>query len=120
MQIKGTSIFAQMLTFINKNKFAKIVKEHKGDKHAKKLTCWDQLVSMLFCHLGQAKALREICNGLKSTLGKLSHLGVCTTSVHSTLSYTNANRPYEIYRDTFFALYDTVSHAWSKIGKRKY
>ena len=120
MQIKGTSIFAQMLTFINKNKFAKIVKEYKGDKYAKKLTCWDQLVSMMFCHLGQAKALREICNGLKSTLGKLSHLGVRTTPVHSTLAYANAHRPYEIYRDTFFALYDTVSYAWSKVGKRKF
>lgn len=74
----------------------------------------------MFYHLGQAKALREICNGLKSTLGKLSHLGVRTSPVHSTLAYANAHRPYEIYRDTFFSLYDTVSYAWSKVGKRKF
>ena len=36
---------------------------------------WDQFVAMLFCQLGRAYSLREICGGLASCEGKLAHLG---------------------------------------------
>ena len=61
---------------------------------------------MLFCHLAHADSLREICNGLNSTMGKLKHLGVDRTPKRSTLSYANAKRPAALYRDLFFTLSD--------------
>jgi hypothetical protein len=39
-------------------------------------TCWGQLGAMLFCQLGRAHSLRELCGGLASCEGKLSHLGM--------------------------------------------
>jgi hypothetical protein len=35
---------------------------------------------MLFCQLGHAQSLREICGGLAATEGKLRHLGVALRS----------------------------------------
>jgi hypothetical protein len=55
---------------------------------------------MLFCQIGQAHSLREICGGLASCLGKLRHLGVSSAPRRSTLSYANEHRPWQI--EVFF------------------
>jgi len=57
---------------------------------------------MLFCQLAQAKSLREICGGLACTTGKLRHLGMKEAPNKSTLSYANAHRPWEMFRDLFY------------------
>ncbi len=46
-----------------------------------------QFVAMLFCQLGRAHSLREICGGLRSSEGKLKHLGITALS-RSTLACT--------------------------------
>jgi len=48
---------------------------------------------MLFCQLGGAKSLREICGGLAASEGKLRHLGLPEAPPRSTLSYANEHRP---------------------------
>jgi len=58
--------------------------------------------SLLFCHIGQAKSLREISGGLASAEGKLRHLGVKSALNKSTLSYSNAHRPWQLFRDLFY------------------
>jgi hypothetical protein len=50
---------------------------------------------MLFCQLGGARSLREICGVLAATEGKLKHLGVARAHVWSTLAYANQHRLYE-------------------------
>jgi hypothetical protein len=108
MSIKGTNIFSQIVSHIDKKSFASIVRKHKGERHAKGFSCWEQLVSMLFCHLGKAQTLREICGGLATCMGKLSHLGLAQGPKRSTLSYANKHRPYQIFEETF---YKTLTHA---------
>ncbi len=118
MQTKGTSLFAQMLQYFDRAAFAKVVRQYGGDKAVKGFTTWDQFVSMLFCHLAKAQSLREICGGLKSCLGKLSHLGVRTSPTRSNLSYANSHRSWEIYQGIFFQLLKKVQSEWK--GKRKF
>jgi hypothetical protein len=73
---------------------------------------------MLFCHLGKAQSLREICGGLATCMGKLSHLGLEASPKRSTLSYANEHRPYQIFEETF---YHVLKHAQSSIqGKRTF
>ena len=55
---------------------------------------------MLFCQLGRAHSLREICGGLRSSEGKLKHLGI-TAPNRSTLAYANEHRPWQLYRAVF-------------------
>ena len=101
---RSTSLFSQVLSLIRREKFARHVRDLQGDKSVKKFYCWNQLVSMLFCQLAQAKSLREISQGLACCLGKLRHLGLGEAPARSTLSYANATRPWEIYERTFYDL----------------
>jgi len=107
-----------MLRYFDRVEFAKVVRQYRGDKAIKGFTTWDQCVSMLFCHLAKAQSLREICGGLKSCLGKLSHLGVKTSPTRSNLSYANSHRSWEIYQGLFFQLLNKVQSGWK--GKRKF
>ena len=63
-----------------------------------------QFVAMLFCHLAQARSLREICNGLAASEGKLKHVGVPTAPSRSTLAYANEHRPWQLYETVFHQL----------------
>lgn len=56
---------------------------------------------MLFCQMGAADSLREICGGLATAMGKLVHLGVQRVPKRSTLAYANKHRPWELYRTVF-------------------
>jgi hypothetical protein len=78
------------------------VKKHAAERDAKGLTCWTQFVSMLFCQLGRADSLREICNGLGCCLGRLVHVGITRAPCRSTLSYANEHRPAALFEDLFF------------------
>ena len=71
-----SSLFSQLLTIFSRVDFAAAVRRHKAERAAKGFDCWTQFVAMLFCQLGRAHSLREICGGLASVEGKLSHLGV--------------------------------------------
>ena len=96
-----TSIFSQLLTIFSRADFEKLVREHKADHAAKGFDCWTQFVAMLFCQLGRAHSLREICGGLASVEGKLNHLGVGEAPSRSTLSYANGHRPWQLFEAVF-------------------
>ncbi len=99
------SIFSQLLQLFPRVDFQKAVVATKAERHARGFTCWGQFVAMLFCQLGRAHSLREICGGLASCEGKLSHLGI-ESPKRSTLAYANAHRPWELYQAVFYQLLD--------------
>ncbi|MGA8815085.1 MAG: IS4 family transposase [Candidatus Sulfotelmatobacter sp.] len=99
-----SSVFGQILQIFPKTQFYSAVNETKSEKGAKGFTCWGQFVAMLFCQLGQARSLREICGGLSSCLGKLKHLGINAAPSRSTLSYANEKRPWQLYEKVFYQL----------------
>lgn len=59
---------------------------------------------MLFSHLGQAKSLRKIEEGLPASEGKVRLLGMQQAPGHSTLSYAKQHRPWQIYESLFHLL----------------
>jgi hypothetical protein len=97
------SMFSQILKLFPRTDFQKLVKETRAERHARGFTSWGQFVAMLFCQLGRAHSLREICGGLASCEGKLSHLGITAPS-RSTLSYANEHRPWPLYEAVFHEL----------------
>jgi hypothetical protein len=56
---------------------------------------------MLFCQLGSANSLREICGGLSTAMGRVVHLGMKSAPKRSTLAYANEHRPWELYQRVF-------------------
>src|SRR3989337_1099636 len=112
------SIFNQLLQLFPRVDFQKAVIETKAERHARGFTCWGQLVAMVFCQLGRAHSLREISGGLRSCEGKLKHLGISAPS-HSTLSYANQHRPWELYQLVFLKLFERC-RSQVTVGKRKF
>ena len=102
--MRVSSIFSQMLQLFSRTEFERAVVEHRAERHARGFSCWGQFVAMLFCHLGRAQSLREICGGLAASEGKLRHLGLPDAPKRSTLAYANEHRPWPLYRSVFYQL----------------
>ena len=100
--VRCESLFSQLVALFNRNQFYQLVIKHKAERYSKGFNSWDHFVAMLFCQLAQAKSLREISGGLACCMGKLRHLGMKDAPKKSTLSYANAHRPWEMYRDLFY------------------
>ena len=98
------SMFSQILQLFPRSDFQSLVKDTKAERHARGFSCWNQFVSMMFCQLGRAHSLREICHGLSSCEGKLLHLGIEEAPHRSSLAYANEHRPWELYQKLFFQL----------------
>ena len=95
------SIFSQILQLIPRLEFESAVRKHGAERHARGFSSWGQFIAMLFCQLGHAKSLREICGGLAASEGKLRHLGLPAAPARSTLAYANEHRPWQLYRTVF-------------------
>jgi uncharacterized protein DUF4372/DDE family transposase len=100
--VQVASLFNQLLQHFPRTEFAALVNKHAAERASKGFTCWTQFVSMLFCQLGRADSLREICNGLSCCVGKLTHLGIAQAPPRSTLSYANEHRPAALFEELFF------------------
>jgi hypothetical protein len=57
---------------------------------------------MLFCQLGRADPLREICNGVGCCQGRLVHVGITGPPRRSTLSYANEHHPAALFEELFW------------------
>lgn len=95
------SIFSQLLQLFPRLEFEHVVRAHQAQRHMRGFPSWGQFVAMLFCQLGQAHSLREICGGLAATEGRLKHLGLDGAPKRSTLAYANQHRPWQLYQSLF-------------------
>ena len=99
-----SSIFSRMLHLFSRHEFEQAVREHRAERHARVFTCRGQFAGLLFCHLGGAQSLREICGGLAASEGKPRHLGLPDAPRRSTLACANGHRPWHLYRSVFYQL----------------
>lgn len=100
--LQAASLFNQLLHHFPRTEFAALVKKHAAERGAKGFACWTQFVAMTFCQLAHADSLREICNGLACSEGKLVHLGITQAPNKSTLSYANEHRPASLFEELFY------------------
>src|SRR5260370_5524934 len=91
--LQAASLFNQLLQHFPRMEFAALVKKHLAERAAKGFACWTQFVAMTFCQLAHADSLRDICNGLACSEGKLVHLGITNAPNKSTLSYAQRAPP---------------------------
>ena len=102
------TLFSQIVQKLDGSKFKKLVKARQTDKHQKGFDSWSHLVSMLFCQFANSQSVRDISNGLRSATGNLNHLGMLKAPSKSTLSYQNKNRSWEVFRDYYYVLLDSL------------
>ena len=102
------TLFSQIISKLDRIKFAKLVKARQTDKHQKGYTSWSQLVSMLFCQFAKSSSLRDISNGLRSATGNRNHMGLSIAPSKSTIAYQNKNRDWELFRDYYYELLNSL------------
>ncbi len=72
------------------------------------------MVSMIFMQLSASTSIRDIANGLMSATGNLSHLGITKAPSKSSMSYINKHRSYEVFRDIYFELLESLEPSLAK------
>ena len=63
---KDKYIFAQLVSFLDRSKFNRIVQKYDGDKYVKSFTCWNQLLVMMFAQL--TKSIYDVLQILERNL----------------------------------------------------
>lgn len=102
------TLFSQIIQKLDRSSFNKLVKERQTDKFSKGFSSWTHLISMLFCQFAKSQSVRDISNGLRSATGNLNHLGIEKAPSKSTVSYQNKRRDWELFRDYYYKLLNTL------------
>ena len=110
----GSYIFSQVVDYIPRYQFDKLVAKYRGNWHAKELTCYNQLLHLLFGQITGCTSLRDICLCLEAHKSILYHLGFRNTVNQSSLSRANENRDYRIYEELGIYLISIVRPLFSK------
>lgn len=95
----GRTILAQLLDFIPRYEFNKLVVKYKGNYRVKSFTCWEQFIVMSFAQLTGRESLRDIIVCLNAIPTRLYHSGINSDVRRSTLSEANIKRDWRIYAE---------------------
>ena len=103
----SNSVFHQLLKQLPRQQFQKVVDRHNGDHRVRSLTCWTQLISLMFAQLTERKSLRDLEENFNTNHNQHYHLGVDQVK-RSSLSDANNSRSPTIFMETFFFLLEKV------------
>ena len=113
---KDPFVFSQLVQFLNRSKFNRVVAKYDGDKYVKSYTCWNQLLTMMFGQLSNRKSLRDLIVALEAHAGKVYHLGIGKSVTRSNLSKANEQRDYRIFEEfAFFMIAEARKRRIQKI-----
>lgn len=102
---QGRFIFSQIVDFLPKRKFERIVQEHQDKTMKWQLTYWNQLLVLIFGQLQGCASLRELTDITTAHAKKSFHLGFGPTAVNrSILSKANNLRNYHIFEEFAFCM----------------
>ena len=101
---KEKFVFAQLASFLDRNKFNYIVRKFNGDKYVKHFTCWNQLLALMFGQLSNRESLRDLIVALDAHYSKSYHLGLGKNVSKSSLARANQDRDYRIFEEYAYYL----------------
>ena len=104
-------VFAQLIKFLDNDKFRRIVAKYGGDRYVKHFTCWNQLLVMMFGQLTNRESLRDLIVIIEAHRNKCYHLGFGKHVTKSNLAKANQNRDCRIFEEFAYFL---VAEARSK------
>src|SRR5690625_7400132 len=94
---QGRAVFTQLLDFLPRHTFRRLVARYSGDRRVRRFSCFDQFLAMTFAQLTYRESLRDIEACLGAIPDRLYHLGFRGTVARSTLSDANEQRDWRIY-----------------------
>ena len=104
---KSKYVFAQLVDFLDKDKFRHLVDKYEGNRYVKHFTCWNQLVALMFGQLSNRESLRDLVVALEAHQSKCYHLGLGKNPIaKTTFATANQNRNYRIFEEFAFYMMD--------------
>ena len=104
---KSKYVFAQLVEFLDNDKFRHLVDKYEGNRYVKHFTCWNQLLALMFGQLSNRESLRDLVVALEAHQSKCYHLGLGRNSVaKTTFATANQNRDYRIFEEFAFYMMD--------------
>ena len=101
---KSKYVFAQLVEFLDNDKFRHLVDKYEGNRYVKHFTCWNQLLALMFGQLSNRESLRDLVVALEAHQSKCYHLGLGKNPIaKTTFATANQNRDYRIFEE--FAFY---------------
>ena len=101
---KDKNVFAQLIEFLDNNKFRHLVDKYDGNRYVKHFTCWNQLLAMMFGQLSNRESLRDLIVAFEVHREKQYHLRLGRKPIaKTTFASANQNHDYRIFED--FAFY---------------
>ena len=97
-------VFAQLIEFLDNDKFRRIVSKYGGDRYVKHFTCWNQLLVMMFGQLTNRESLRDLIVIIDAHHNKCYHLGFGRHVTKSNLAKANQNRDCRIFEEFAYHL----------------
>ena len=104
----GKYIFSQVIDFVPRYQFDKLVTKYKGDRHSRELNSYNHLLHLLFGQITGCDSLRDICMCLTAHHNILYHLGIRKQAL--ILRYLEPMRTATI----------TYTRNWANISLNKY
>lgn len=100
---KNKYVFAQLIEFLDKDKFRHLVDKYNGNRYVKSFTCWNQLLALMFGQLSNRESLRDVVVALEAHHTKCYHLGIGRNPIaKTTFASVNQNRDYRIFENFAF------------------
>lgn len=103
---QGKYVFAQLTEFLPRRKFDRVVKKYNGNKYTKGLSCWNQMLIMIFGQLTSRESMRDLMLSLEPQRSKFYHLGFGNTISRRNLGNANDKRDYRIFEEFAYILID--------------
>jgi putative transposase len=90
------SPFAAVLKLLPRGQFDRLVEHYEADKYRKRMSCWQQLVVMMYAQFSGASSLRVLESSFNAHGAHHYHLG-CKALKRSTLADMNAAGSVEVF-----------------------
>ena len=104
---KSKYVFAQLVEFLDNDKFRHLVDKYEGNRYVKHFTCWNQLLALMFGQLSNRESLRDLVVALEAHQSKCYHLGLGRNPVaKTTFATANQNGDYRIFEAFAFYMMD--------------
>ena len=95
----GKYVFAQVMEFLPRYEFDKLVRKYNGDRRSRHLTSYNHLLHLVFGQLTSCGSLRDICLCLNAHRRSLYHLGFGQSVNESSLSRAGERRDSRIFEE---------------------
>ncbi len=101
---KEKYVFAQLVSFLNEDKFRRSADKYQGNRYVKHFTCWNQLLALMFGQLSNRESLRDLIVALDAHHSKCYHLGMGKNVSKSNLARANQDRDYRVFEEFAYHL----------------